>query len=66
MVGGAIRVSLTGVVSRVNMDRWADILLRTLIANKVETVLFGKYLGDIDKEIDIDKWSRERYGERAT
>ena len=46
--GGAIGVRLTGEVSRVVMDRWSDLMTRSMEVSRVECYMLSKYVDDID------------------
>ena len=51
--GGAIGARRSGVVARINMDRWKDKMLVAIERMKLEVYLFTKYVDDIDMAISI-------------
>ena len=44
MAGGAIGLRLTGVVARILMNRWADLLEETLADSRVVLHMMQKYV----------------------
>ena len=67
LVGGAIGDSITGVVARILMDRWADRLKELLEQVDVDVYLLLKYVDYINLATAIVpigyKWEKGRNGE---
>ena len=55
MIGGGIGARITGVVARVLMDVWADLLSANLKDNGVILYLLTKYVDDVNLASSIIK-----------
>ena len=50
--GGAIGLRLMGVVARILMDRWSDLLLNALEENGIQVRMIKKYVDDVNVVAD--------------
>ena len=66
--GGAIGARLTGVVARINMDRWEEEMLLSMRKMRIETYLFTKYVDDVNLATSVIsegwKWKEDEEGWR--
>ena len=53
---------MTGVVARINMDRWEENMLEAIRRMELEIYLFTKYVDDVNMAVSIipEGWSWEK------
>ena len=51
--GGAIGARLSGVVARINMDRWEECMMAAMERMKVGIYLFVKYMDNVNLAMSV-------------